>query len=116
MALSEFLEVDDEAGRKKAIVEAIETVAEQLGNTPAVCRACYVHPEVIDAYLDGTMVEALSRAGPWRRSRRPCASTARRLPCSACSRRGLPASGGVAGDPRPERPQAASPNRSQARW
>jgi DNA topoisomerase I len=60
LALSEFLEVDDEAGRKKAIVEAIESVAEQLGNTPAVCRACYVHPEVLDAYLDGTMVEALS--------------------------------------------------------
>ncbi len=60
LALTEFLEVDDEAGRKKAIVEAIESVAEQLGNTPAVCRACYVHPEVLDAYLDGTMVEALS--------------------------------------------------------
>jgi len=60
LALSEFLEVDDEAGRKKAIVEAIESVAAQLGNTPAVCRACYVHPEVLEAYLDGTMVEALS--------------------------------------------------------
>nr|MBA2631703.1 DNA topoisomerase IB [Chloroflexota bacterium] len=60
LALSEFLEVDDDAGRKKAIVGAIEAVAEQLGNTPAVCRACYVHPEVLDAYLDGTMVEALS--------------------------------------------------------
>jgi len=41
-------------------VGSIEAVAEQLGNTPAVCRACYVHPEVLDAYLDGTMVEALS--------------------------------------------------------
>jgi len=60
LALSEFLEVDDDAGRKKAIVGSIEAVAEQLGNTPAVCRACYVHPEVLDAYLDGTMVEALS--------------------------------------------------------
>ena len=60
LALNEFLEVDDEAGRKKAIVEAIESVAEQLGNTPAVCRACYVHPELLGAYLDGTMVEALS--------------------------------------------------------
>ena len=60
LALTEFLEVDDEAGRKKAIVDAIERVAEQLGNTPAVCRACYVHPEVLDSYLDGTMVDALS--------------------------------------------------------
>ncbi len=61
MALQEFLEVDDEAGRKKAVVQAIERVAERLGNTPTVCRACYVHPEVIDRYLDGTMVDALSR-------------------------------------------------------
>ena len=60
LALTEFLEVDDDAGRKKAIVDAIERVAEQLGNTPAVCRACYVHPEVLDSYLDGTMVDALS--------------------------------------------------------
>jgi len=60
MALEEFQEVDDEAGRKRAIVTAIETVAKQLGNTPTVCRAAYVHPEVIDSYLDGTMVEALS--------------------------------------------------------
>jgi len=61
MALQEFLEIDDDAGRKKAVVAAIEEVAEQLGNTPTVCRACYVHPEVIDRYLDGTMVDALSR-------------------------------------------------------
>jgi DNA topoisomerase-1 len=60
LALSEFREVDDEAGRKKAIVNAIEEVAEQLGNTPAVCRACYVHPDLLDSYLDGTMVDALS--------------------------------------------------------
>jgi DNA topoisomerase-1 len=61
MALQEFREVDDAAGRKKAVVRAIEEVAEQLGNTPSVCRACYVHPEVIDRYLDGTMVDALTR-------------------------------------------------------
>ena len=61
MALEEFLEIDDDAGRKKAVVAAIEKVSEQLGNTPSVCRACYVHPEIIDRYLDGTMVDALSR-------------------------------------------------------
>jgi len=60
MALQDFLEVDDDAGRKKAIIAAIEEVAGQLGNTPAVCRACYVHPDVLDAYLDGTLVDALS--------------------------------------------------------
>ena len=61
MALQEFLEVDDDAGRKKAVVDAIERVAERLGNTPTVCRACYVHPEVVERYLDGTMVDALAR-------------------------------------------------------
>jgi DNA topoisomerase I len=61
MALQEFSAIDDEAGRKKAIVRAIETVAELLGNTPTVCRACYVHPDVLDAYLDGSFVEALAQ-------------------------------------------------------
>jgi len=34
-------------------------VAERLGNTPAICRRCYVHPAVLDAYLDGSLVHAL---------------------------------------------------------
>ncbi|HEY1329851.1 MAG TPA: DNA topoisomerase IB [Actinomycetota bacterium] len=38
--------------RKRRTVSAIQSVAERLGNTPAVCRACYVHPEVVQAYLD----------------------------------------------------------------
>jgi DNA topoisomerase-1 len=36
----------------KHIVRAIDAVAKRLGNTRAVCRACYVHPTVLDAYLD----------------------------------------------------------------
>ena len=60
LALREFERIDDEAGRKRAITAAIEEVAEQLGNTPAVCRACYVHPDLLAAYLDGTLVDALS--------------------------------------------------------
>lgn len=61
MALSEFTQIDDEAGRKTAIVRAIEEVAEQLGNTPTVCRACYVHPHLLESYLDGTLVQALTQ-------------------------------------------------------
>ena len=38
---------------KRDVVRAIERVAERLGNTPSVCRKSYVHPEVIDAFLDG---------------------------------------------------------------
>jgi DNA topoisomerase-1 len=45
---------DQEA--KSNIVAAIETVAAALGNTVAVCRACYVHPAIVAAYLDGSLV------------------------------------------------------------
>ena len=43
------------------VSRAIERVAQRLGNTPAVCRKCYVHPDVIAAYLDGTLSAALGR-------------------------------------------------------
>jgi DNA topoisomerase-1 len=59
IALQEFEKFDSEAQAKKNIVRAIETVAEKLGNTPSVCRKCYVHPAVLDSYMDGTMVEGL---------------------------------------------------------
>ncbi|HEU4373581.1 MAG TPA: DNA topoisomerase IB [Telluria sp.] len=59
LALQEFEKFDSEAQAKKNIVRAIESVAEKLGNTPTICRKCYVHPAVIDAYLDGTIVDAL---------------------------------------------------------
>ena len=37
---------------KKNIVQAIDAVAKRLGNTRTICRACYVHPTILDAYLD----------------------------------------------------------------
>src|SRR4051794_12529351 len=46
---------------KKALTTAIERVAADLGNTPAVCRKCYIHPAIIDSYMDGTLAESLSR-------------------------------------------------------
>ncbi|WP_435019063.1 DNA topoisomerase IB [Tundrisphaera sp. TA3] len=59
MALREFEVFDSEAQAKKNILRAIEDVAGRLGNTPTVCRKCYVHPEVIEAYLDGSMLRTL---------------------------------------------------------
>jgi len=59
IALQEFEKFDSEAQAKKNVVRAIESVAEKLGNTPSVCRKCYVHPAVLDSYLDGTMIEGL---------------------------------------------------------
>lgn len=60
-ALQEFTAVDSEADAKQNIVRAIEQVSARLGNTRAVCRKCYVHPEVLDGYLDGTLVETLTQ-------------------------------------------------------
>jgi len=57
-ALKEFEAVDSEAKAKRNVVRAVEEVAEWLGNTPAVSRRSYVHPAVIDAYLDGDVVRA----------------------------------------------------------
>jgi DNA topoisomerase I len=45
------------AQAKKNVVAAIKAVALKLGNTPAVCRKCYVHPAVLEAYLGGITLE-----------------------------------------------------------
>jgi DNA topoisomerase-1 len=58
-ALRRFEPFGSRAEAKRNVVQAIERVAECLGNTPAVCRKCYVHPAVIDAYLDGGTLAAL---------------------------------------------------------
>ncbi len=59
LALQEFETFDSQAQAKKNVVRAIERVAERLGNTPTVCRKCYVHPAVLEAYLDGSMIDSL---------------------------------------------------------
>ncbi|WP_420475663.1 DNA topoisomerase IB [Noviherbaspirillum sp. ST9] len=61
LALQEYEKFDSEAQAKKNVVRAIESVAERLGNTPSICRKCYVHPAVIESYLDGTMVNAMQQ-------------------------------------------------------
>ncbi|HEX5452319.1 MAG TPA: DNA topoisomerase IB [Stellaceae bacterium] len=59
-ALGAFERFDSEAKRKKAVVDAVKKVAEHLGNTPAICRRCYIHPAIIDGYLEGTLIDALA--------------------------------------------------------
>ena len=49
----------DEVTAKSNIVSAIESVSKLLGNTPAICRKCYVHPAVIDAYLEGDTISTI---------------------------------------------------------
>ncbi|HEY7311080.1 MAG TPA: DNA topoisomerase IB [Gemmataceae bacterium] len=58
-ALQEFESFDSQAQAKRNVVEAIESVSKRLGNTKAVCRKCYVHPAVINAYLDGSLLDTL---------------------------------------------------------
>ena len=44
---------------KRNIVSAVESVAKRLGNTKAVCRKCYIHPAIFDAYVDGSMTRTV---------------------------------------------------------
>lgn len=61
MALQEFEAFDSQAQAKRNVVAAIERVASKLGNTKAVCRKCYIHPAVIDLYMDGQLAAALKQ-------------------------------------------------------
>jgi DNA topoisomerase I len=56
LALAEFEEFDSDAKAKRNIRAAIEKVSARLGNTPTICRKCYVHPEVFASYLDGGLL------------------------------------------------------------
>jgi len=59
MALQEFEEVDSQAKAKRNVTKAIEKVASKLGNTPAICRKCYVHPRVVESYLEGSLIQQI---------------------------------------------------------
>jgi len=59
IALRELEAVDSKAAAKKNILHAIEAVAMMLGNTPAICRKCYIHPAILDGYLDGSLSASL---------------------------------------------------------
>jgi len=59
-------------GRKRAVVRAVKEVAHYLGNTPAVCRASYIDPRVIDAYEGGIVIRpALEEAAAEPEGTRP---------------------------------------------
>jgi DNA topoisomerase-1 len=59
LALSEFESFDTKAAAKRNVTRAIEHVSNHLGNTVAVCRKSYVHPAILDSYLDGSLLEFL---------------------------------------------------------
>ena len=59
IALSAQEPFENKSQAKKNVKAAVGAVASILGNTPAICRKCYVHPAVFETYLDGKLVEAL---------------------------------------------------------
>jgi len=56
MTLSELESFDSAAQAKRNLRSAIEKVSARLGNTPTICRKCYIHPEVLNSYMDGNLV------------------------------------------------------------
>lgn len=61
VALQELGEFETQTQAKKNVGQAIEVAARRLGNTKTICRKSYVHPEVIDAYLEGSLLTQLSQ-------------------------------------------------------
>jgi DNA topoisomerase-1 len=60
-ALQEVATFDSQSQAKKNVLRAVEEVAKRLGNTRSVCRKCYIHPAVIDAYMDGSLLDTLAQ-------------------------------------------------------
>ncbi|MCB5167376.1 DNA topoisomerase IB [Streptomyces bambusae] len=58
LAVSEGTADAPRARRSKVVARAVREVSEYLGNTPAVCRASYIHPRIIELYEDGETVSA----------------------------------------------------------
>ncbi|MGV7031440.1 DNA topoisomerase IB [Methylobacterium symbioticum] len=62
LALQEFEAFDNQAKAKTNVRAAIESVAARLGNTPTICRKCYIHPQVLDCYLEGSLLLQVKEA------------------------------------------------------
>jgi DNA topoisomerase-1 len=59
LALCECEAADTKKLQKQQLKDAIESVASRLGNTPTICRKCYIHPEVLDAFVQGELALAM---------------------------------------------------------
>ena len=57
IALAEHGVAESEAEAKRALAAAMRVVGDRLGNTPAVARASYVSPAVVEQYLDGRTID-----------------------------------------------------------
>lgn len=59
--LAEIGKAEDEKQAKRNLVKAVKRVAERLGNTPTVCRGCYIHPKVMESYNKGITLAEFRR-------------------------------------------------------
>ena len=78
LALAELDGFDSQAEAKKNLKAAIEQVAARLGNTPTICRRCYVHPEIPSAYLEGALAQSVTREAERARAGEPAGARAGR--------------------------------------
>ena len=61
IALNEVGAFENKTQAKRNVRDAIHAVSKMLGNTPAICRKCYVHPVVLENYLSGAAIEGLKK-------------------------------------------------------
>jgi DNA topoisomerase IB len=61
--LAQLSRQKSKASKEAAIREAVQRVAERLGNTPAVCRSSYIDPRVLDRFRNGMTIKAQTRRG-----------------------------------------------------
>jgi DNA topoisomerase-1 len=71
--LWELEKFESETEAKRNVVKAIKQVAARLGNTPSVCRKCYVHPVVLDSYMSGALMEGVKRRAEEQEAGEPAA-------------------------------------------
>jgi DNA topoisomerase-1 len=57
-SLLECERCDSESQAKRMVAGVIKSVAERLGNTPAICRKCYVHPAIVEEFISGHLHDA----------------------------------------------------------
>jgi DNA topoisomerase-1 len=61
LALQELAAATEPLPPKKSVLRAVEAVSKLLGNTPVICRKCYIHPAIFDGYLDGSLLDTLKK-------------------------------------------------------
>jgi DNA topoisomerase-1 len=53
-----------DADARRIVVQVVKDVAQRLGNTPAICRSCYIHPAILEAYFNHALPQRQPMKGP----------------------------------------------------